>query len=310
MWEKQPIGNGQKDFYNVKTDYMKKRICSLQECAKRLAEFGEPLDYLHGLRRPVEEPPDNLLLFVRRSPQELKGRAARQTFFHHRWVLIVPLRGKGEVQVGHRSVYLHPNEAILLPPLSLHQYGAVAARMEWLFLSFDWPGHVAADAAVAESRRLTRDARECLWKLIEGIAGREGGSGESGGVIAAHALNLIRKLYPITMERGRGEGTILEITRRAVETGTCRRVEELAHHARRSESHLRACFRRETGISLGRYLRESRLRMAALWLKEEGLTVKEAAERCGYPDAFTFSRAFKKVVGVPPSQFAASSHTS
>ena len=308
MGKKEPIGNGQRDFYHVKTDFMKKRNCSLRECAKRLAEFGQPTDYLHGRRRPAEEAPDNLLLFVRRSPEELRGQAAGQTFFHHRWVLIVPLRGKGEVQVGHRSVSLRPHEAILVPPLSLHQYGKVAARMEWLFLSFDWPGHAAAEAGEAESRRLTRGARESLWQLIEEMADREEDSGENGGVAAAHALHLIRQLYPLTQERGRGKGTILEITQRAVETGTCRRVEELAQHARMSESHLRACFRRQTGISLGRYLRESRLRMAALWLKEEGLTVKEAAERCGYPDAFTFSRAFKKVVGVPPSQIGASTH--
>jgi AraC-like DNA-binding protein len=68
-----------------------------------------------------------------------------------------------------------------------------------------------------------------------------------------------------------------------------------------SESHLRSRFREETGLSIGRYLRETRLRRAANWLKEEGLSVKSVSERAGYPDIHTFSRSFSRLFGHPPS---------
>lgn len=37
-------------------------------------------------------------------------------------------------------------------------------------------------------------------------------------------------------------------------------------------------------------------------LLDEGLLVKEVAERLGFADAFQFSRAFKRVHGVPPGR--------
>jgi AraC-like DNA-binding protein len=67
-----------------------------------------------------------------------------------------------------------------------------------------------------------------------------------------------------------------------------------------SESHLRSRFREETRLSIGRYLRETRLRRAANWIKEEGLSVKCVSERAGYPDIHTFSRSFSRVFGHPP----------
>jgi transcriptional regulator GlxA family with amidase domain len=68
-----------------------------------------------------------------------------------------------------------------------------------------------------------------------------------------------------------------------------------------SESHLRSRFREETGLSIGRYLRETRLRRAANWIKEEGLSVKCVSERAGYPDIHTFSHSFSRLFGHPPS---------
>jgi AraC family L-rhamnose operon transcriptional activator RhaR len=69
-----------------------------------------------------------------------------------------------------------------------------------------------------------------------------------------------------------------------------------------SESHLRDRFRRESGISLGRFLRETSLRSAAIKIRTQGMTVKEAAAAAGYSDEFSFSRAFSRLVGVPPSK--------
>jgi methylphosphotriester-DNA--protein-cysteine methyltransferase len=43
-------------------------------------------------------------------------------------------------------------------------------------------------------------------------------------------------------------------------------------------------------------------RQAAVWLREDDLTVKAAAERAGYPDVYSFSRAFKRALGSPPSR--------
>jgi AraC-like DNA-binding protein len=43
-----------------------------------------------------------------------------------------------------------------------------------------------------------------------------------------------------------------------------------------------------------------RLEYACFLLGEQGLSVRETAERLGYPDAFIFSRQFRKMYGIPP----------
>ena len=43
------------------------------------------------------------------------------------------------------------------------------------------------------------------------------------------------------------------------------------------------------------------MRLASIWLRGDRLTVAEAAKRLGYELESSFSRAFKRLVGVPPS---------
>jgi AraC-like DNA-binding protein len=43
------------------------------------------------------------------------------------------------------------------------------------------------------------------------------------------------------------------------------------------------------------------MHLASTWLRGERLTVSEVAGRLGYESEASFSRAFKRFVGVPPS---------
>ena len=78
----------------------------------------------------------------------------------------------------------------------------------------------------------------------------------------------------------------------------------LSRHVGLSESRLRTWFRQQFGLSLGRYILETRCRQAAQRLKIEGLGVAEVATDLGFSSAFSFSRTFKSVLGVSPSRFA------
>lgn len=68
--------------------------------------------------------------------------------------------------------------------------------------------------------------------------------------------------------------------------------------------YLSRLFGRFSGEGAYQYLMRRRMNFAAGLLMNEGLLVKEVAYRMGFPDAFQFSRAFKRVYGIPPSQLA------
>ena len=54
------------------------------------------------------------------------------------------------------------------------------------------------------------------------------------------------------------------------------------------------------------YLTKYRINKAADLLKDENLSVGEAAYSSGFSDQLYFSRVFRKLKGVPPSKFAES----
>ena len=54
-------------------------------------------------------------------------------------------------------------------------------------------------------------------------------------------------------------------------------------------------------IQLATKLKEEQTKSAML--EEKNLSVAEIARSCGYPDPLTFSKAFKRTMGVTPSQY-------
>jgi AraC-like DNA-binding protein len=78
-------------------------------------------------------------------------------------------------------------------------------------------------------------------------------------------------------------------------------VTSLARVAQASRSSFAERFAAAVGMPPARYLTRWRMHVASGWLQHERTTVSEAATRLGYESEPAFSRAFKRVVGIPPS---------
>lgn len=85
-----------------------------------------------------------------------------------------------------------------------------------------------------------------------------------------------------------------------------RTIEDVAGECHVSPMYITRLFRRFARTGAYRFLLRLRMNRAAALLIDEGLLVKEVADRLGFPDAFTFSRAFKRIHGLPPSGLVAS----
>ena len=80
-------------------------------------------------------------------------------------------------------------------------------------------------------------------------------------------------------------------------------VGEIASSLGLSEGHLSHVFKKETDYTILAYLTRIRMHRAMELLREGRLKVYEVAERVGYRDVPYFSSAFKRVVGVSPSEY-------
>jgi AraC-like DNA-binding protein len=80
-------------------------------------------------------------------------------------------------------------------------------------------------------------------------------------------------------------------------------LDELAHLAHLSVSHLSAEFRACFGLPPIEYRTRLRMQHACRFLKDTNLRVSEIASLVGYPDVFYFSKHFKTFHGVSPREF-------
>ncbi len=70
-----------------------------------------------------------------------------------------------------------------------------------------------------------------------------------------------------------------------------------------SPSNLRRMFRKYVGCSMAEFRLARRMDMAAHYLVEHGLPIKEVALLVGYSDRYAFSKQFKKVKGLTPKEY-------
>ena len=80
-------------------------------------------------------------------------------------------------------------------------------------------------------------------------------------------------------------------------------IQELADDAHLERSYFSTLFKEQVGCSPQQYLIRCRMENAASMLLDQHMRPGEVARAVGYPDEFSFSRAFRKHYGISPSEY-------
>lgn len=70
-----------------------------------------------------------------------------------------------------------------------------------------------------------------------------------------------------------------------------------------NRSYLFKLFKQQTGLSVSQYLIKYRIDKACEFLKEYDFTISQVAQMVGIDDIYYFSKIFKRIVGVSPSEY-------
>lgn len=80
-------------------------------------------------------------------------------------------------------------------------------------------------------------------------------------------------------------------------------IEELAKVTTLSESKLHRCFKSEFGLSVKEYIHLEKMKKAMLLLADDELDISSIALKCGYKSPGMFTKAFKEIYHITPSQY-------
>ncbi len=83
-------------------------------------------------------------------------------------------------------------------------------------------------------------------------------------------------------------------------------IEEISLALHISPSELKRVFHEYTGLGVITYFRNMRIEYAKTLIREGRMNITEIAERMGYESIHCFSKQFKRVAGMPPSEYSIS----
>ena len=118
-------------------------------------------------------------------------------------------------------------------------------------------------------------------------------------------LMLIRQgMLEMPAPNSRARQTYLEARQYIRDGAAClRSAAQVAAHCGVTQAHLCRLFRRFGDDSPHASLSRLKMNHAAQMLANTPMTVKEVADRLGYPDPFSFSKSFKKWHGLSPRNY-------
>lgn len=288
---------------------------SLTDVHEAIDGLETPKDLFSGMMLREAFAPDNILFFRRTDTQAFSPGGVNNNY-HHRFELVVVVKNGGAARIGDKSCFLEAGEAVLIFPNQFHHYMDVkSGDLEWLFITFELPEVVEIGDLKESPRLLDANALGLIERLLNlKSAMDQRGIDHTLGI--SYTLSCLLKymvdLPMIPEDRLNIHSTddsrdkLLEQINEIVRKNLNRQItiEDMALELGYSVSYLRALFRNKLGISLGKYIRESRLSRSAQLLMDGGMTVTEVAAETGFESLFAFSRAFKNAYGISPKAYS------
>lgn len=275
---------------------------SLEPWVRRLP----PVLSSSGIEGPPLSLPKNIRIFLRTGIKDLP-RANLDAC-----VLLMCLRGKGEIVVDDRPLRLRPGYALLLFPRQTHWYRNLPQRgMQWLFMSFQLGGEDVLLPLKNVVFRWPNPAGRYLDAILQDYVGPQRRAPNVSGRIVVTVWLLLLELVAAAGRRRRaalmsaGRRLVIEKIHRYIldHLHESFHIRDVAHAAGVSASTARALIRDEIKIGLGGYIHRERMRRACLLLASPGASIKQVASDCGYSSVSVFCRAFRRMRGKSPSRY-------
>ncbi len=229
------------------------------------------------------------------------------------YILHYILSGKGVYQSGGHKYNLQEGQGFLIEPDTISFYEA-DEKEPWTYL---WIGFAGTQAGVylqdlgLNSRQLvfqTANGEE-LKQIVSAMLRNNNDSQEN----QYYLQSLLYKFFSVLsrevqigkIARQNGESTYVQRAVNFIRNNYFRgiSVTDIAGHVGLSRGYLYKVFEENFKVSPKEFLTRLRIVRSKELLEVTELSIEGVAMSCGYPDGVVYSKAFKQVIGMPPSVY-------
>lgn len=251
---------------------------------------------------------------------------ASRIIFDHEIVIIV--RGEGELLLPDGPHRFGPRHLLLIPPFLAHEFTS-RGMCEHIAIHFDLAPDVPKGSDAPSGRRpyrvrlshglelplhVTMLENDPIQRAVERALERWR-SGDTLDQVHASA-DLLQAIVLLLQRQRTGRASPQQARAQfhmdkamrhiSAHYRTIRSAAEIAQAAGISTSQLNRLARSWTGHSAMELLRRARVDQARRLLATGELSIKEVAVACGFASPYHFSKVFRRIDGLPPSQYQAS----
>ena len=220
--------------------------------------------------------------------------------------------GRIWIEFGSDRVELQKGDLLCLFPGKTHHYGALPSaaplRMDWLAVDGDRVESLLELVGITMERPYRRDAvshaaMHAVERVVQALADADGWSPatalELQGLIHTLFAELVLDYTTASTAKTSSwiDDCIKYMELHAAEGIT---VQQVADYAGVHRSYFSKVFSDQVGIPPLKFMQKIRMEKAERLLRDSNATVTEIALSLGYPNLYTFTRAFKQYYNVSP----------
>ena len=218
--------------------------------------------------------------------------------------------GKGIFQIDGKTYYLQKGQGFFIPPDVLTFYQA-DEKDPWEYLWVGFGGSEVPDILKQVGLSSEQPVFSCShFEELYGLVNEMLAASQSGYASDLKRTGLLYQFLAAlardpmeTMAKKEGEYSYIKKATEYIQNNYWNdlRIYDIAAYVTNDRTYLYLLFRRYLNCSPSEYLTRFRLTRASELLLTTTLSVESIALSCGYSDPATFSKAFKRLMGMSPS---------
>jgi AraC-like DNA-binding protein len=218
-------------------------------------------------------------------------------------ILLFTVGGTGSVCVDGKKTSVHAGEIALIPSGKAHSYMGTDDTWEFYWLHY-LGDHAAlcAEDITAQNDFVFNVGEKTVRMLTAELFGAKKQSIEQEIADSESLQNLMLLL----LKRARiasADAVTEEMLRFLEEDAEDFSLDIFSEHFHYSKEHMIRLFHKNVGLSPYRYWLRGRLKRSCEELKSGDQTVEQIAARCGYRSVSAYSKQFKRLFGMSPSEY-------